>query len=280
MNTDKKGLGGWILIGLVLVYMGFLIIAPISALITGALQNGLLAAWRSLISSVLMQSLMLSLRIALLVVLVQAIFGSMVAWVIVRHEFRSKSLLNGLIDIPFAISPVVVGYMLLLLFGRNGLFSPILECFDIQVAFAVPGMFLATLFVCSPFMIREMVPVIKNLDRQQEFAASTLGANSWIIFWRVIFPQLKNALIYGMTLTLARALGEFGAVLVIGGGVQGRTETTTLYIFRTLDERQYTDAYTAAILLGLFSVLIVSLADWLKRSQEKRKAMRSVDIRI
>jgi sulfate transport system permease protein len=277
MNMGKKGLGGWILIGVVLIYLGFLIIAPISALISGAFQNGVDAVWQSLGSSALRQSLSLSLRIALLVVLVQVTFGSMVAWVIARHEFWGKSLLNGLIDIPFAISPVVVGYMLLLLFGRNGLLNPLLAQHDIQVAFAVPGMFLATLFVCLPFMIREMVPVIKNVDRQQEFAASTLGANAWQIFWRVIFPQLKSGLFYGMTLTLARALGEFGAVLVIGGGVQGRTETTTLFIFRALEERQYTEAYTAAILLGSFSVMIVFMADWLKRTQEKRKAMRLLE---
>lgn len=280
MKNGKKCVGGWILIGVVLVYMGLLIVAPISALVSGAFQNGLDAVWQSLSSSALLQSLYLSLRISLLVVLVQALFGSMVAWVIARHEFRGKSILNGLIDIPFAISPVVVGYMLLLLFGRNGVLNPVVEWLDLQVAFAVPGMFLATLFVCLPFMIREMVPVIKNLDLQQEFAAATLGASAWTIFLRVIFPQLKSALIYGMTLTLARALGEFGAVLVIGGGVQGRTETTTLYIFRALEERQYTEAYTAAILLGSFSVLIVYVADWLKRTQEKRKAINALNVGI
>ena len=280
MKNGKKCVGGWILIGVVLVYMGLLIVAPISALVSGAFQNGLDAVWQSLSSSALLQSLYLSLRISLLVVLVQALFGSMVAWVIARHEFRGKSILNGLIDIPFAISPVVVGYMLLLLFGRNGVLNPVVEWLDLQVAFAVPGMFLATLFVCLPFMIREMVPVIKNLDLQQEFAAATLGASAWTIFLRVIFPQLKSALIYGMTLTLARALGEFGAVLVIGGGVQGRTETTTLYIFRALEERQYTEAYTAAILLGSFSVLIVYVADWLKRTQQKRKAINALNVGI
>jgi len=160
---------------------------------------------------------------------------------------------------------VVVGYMLLLLFGRNGFLGPLLEALKLQVAFAVPGMFLATLFVSLPFMVREMAPVIARLDLSQEKAAETLGASRWRIFWEVIFPQLKTALIYGMTLTFARALGEFGAVLVIGGGVQGRTETATLYIFRSLDERQYTDAYVAAIVLGAFSVLLVLIADTLKR---------------
>jgi sulfate transport system permease protein len=223
-----------------------------------------------------LESLILSLKIALLVVLVQVIFGSLTAWVIVRQDFPGKSLLNSLIDIPFALSPVVVGYMLLLLFGRNGVFYPLLQALDLQIAFALPGMFLATLFVSLPFMVREMLPVISNLDRQQEFAAATLGANQWTIFWQVIFPQLKSALIYGISLTLARALGEFGAVLVIGGGVQGRTETATLFIFRSIEERQNIEAYIASILLGAFSVLIVSLADRFKNIHKKKQTIKSI----
>lgn len=268
MSQQKKGLLAWILIGLVIFYMGFLILAPIFSLVRGALLDGLQAVFQSLFSSALVRSLALSLQIALIVVMVQVIFGSLVAWILARQEFTGKSLINGLIDIPFAISPVVVGYMLLLLFGRNGVLNPILQRLNIQIAFAVPGMFLATLFVSLPFMIREMMPVIGTLDRQQEYAASTLGANQWTIFFRIIFPQLKDALIYGITLTFARALGEFGAVLVIGGGVQGRTETATLFIFRSLEERQFIDAYTASIILGAFSVLIVSFADWLKHPVE------------
>ena len=275
MRASKKTWAAWGLIGIAILYMGFLIIAPVSALIQGAFQNGFNALWHSLQVPALGQSLWLSLKIALLVVIIQALFGSLIAWVIVRQEFKGKWFLNGILDIPFAISPVVVGYMLLLLFGRNGLLSPVLEVLNIRVAFAIPGMFLATLFVCVPFMIREMVPVIQNLDRQQELAAETLGATSWTIFRRIIFPQIKSALIYGMTLTLARALGEFGAVLVIGGGVQGRTETTTLYIFRALEERRTTDAYTASILLGSFSVLIVFVADWFK-GRQARKSQQSV----
>ena len=271
MQTEKKGWGAWLMIGCVLIYISFLLLAPITALIRGAFAGGFLAVVESIYSDVFFQSLLLSLKIALGVVLVQVLLGSMIAWVMVRQDFWGKEFLNSLLDVPFAISPVVVGYMLLLLFGRNGFLNPVTEWLNIKVAFAVPGMFLATLFVSFPFMIREMIPVIENLDQAQEQAALTLGANRWSTFWRVIFPQLRSALIYGMTLTLARALGEFGAVLVIGGGVQGRTETTTLFIYRALDERRYIEAYTASIILGSFSVLIVSLADMLKRLQEKKR---------
>jgi sulfate transport system permease protein len=217
----------------------------------------------------LLDSMWLTIKIALLVVLIQALLGTLIAWVLVRQDFKGKFIINGLVDIPFMVSPVVVGYMLLLLFGRNGIFFPFLNERGIPVAFAVPGMLIATLFVSLPFMIREVIPGIANLDRQQELAAASLGARQWTIFWQIIFPQLRLSLMYGMTLTLARALGEFGAVLVIGGGVQGRTETTTLYIFRCLEERQYIEAYTAAILLGLFSVLVVSLSERLKRRSAK-----------
>jgi len=269
MKTNIRGWGGWLLLALVVVYVGFLIAAPIGSLVNGAFTSGLSEAWQSLTSEPFLQSVWLSIRIAVVVVLVQAIFGSLTAWVLTRQDFFGKALINGLLDIPFALSPVVVGYMLLLLFGRNGILGPLMESLNIQVAFAVPGMFLATLFVSLPFMVREMTPVIQQLDFSQESAAATLGASKWRIFWQVIFPQLKTALIYGMTLTFARALGEFGAVLVIGGGVQGRTETATLYIFRSLDERQYTDAYVAAIVLGCFSVMLVLLADALKRKRSQ-----------
>ena len=195
----------------------------------------------------------LTLRISLMVVVVQAIFGTIVAWMLVRDHFPGKRLINGLIDLPFAVSPVVVGYMLLLLFGRQGLLAPVLASLDIRVAFAVPGMVLATLFVTLPFMIRELVPILQAFGVQQEQAAATLGASGWTTFWRITLPALRWGFIYGVTLTLARALGEFGAVLVIGGGIQGRTETATLYIYRALDERQYVGAYSAALALGVFS---------------------------
>ncbi|MEX2161325.1 MAG: sulfate ABC transporter permease subunit [Anaerolineales bacterium] len=258
-----------LLILLVILYVAFLVLAPITALVAGAFQNGLPAITTALSSADLWQSFVLSLQIALAVVVIQGILGTITAWVIVRHNFRGKALYNGIIDIPFALSPVVVGYMLLLIFGRNGALYPLLDAIDLQVAFAVPGIFLATLFVSLPFMIREMIPVIENLDRAQELAASTLGANRWTTFWRVIFPGLRTALFYGVALTMARAMGEFGAVLVVGGGVQGRTATTTLYIYHALEERQYVEAYTAAILLGLGSVFIVSLADWIRHRSQR-----------
>ena len=256
-----------ILVGLVLLYVGVLILAPIGALIAGAFEQGLRAILDALKQPDVLSAFWLTIQISLIVVLVQLVFGTLVAWVLVRDRFPGRDLINGLIDMPFAISPVVVGYMLLLLFGRNGVLAPVITALDIQVAFAVPGMILATLFVTLPFMIRELIPMLEAFGIQQEQAAATMGANSWQIFWRITLPALRWGLIYGVTLTFARALGEFGAVLVIGGGVQGRTETATLYIYRALEERQYVGAYSAALVLGLLSLALVIGTDLIRRRE-------------
>lgn len=258
-----------LLIGVVLAYVAALILVPLGALVFNALRHGLAPVLEALGQPGVLSAFRLTLLIALLTVVIHAVFGTAVAWVMVRHRFPGRKLINGLIDMPFAVSPVVVGYMLLLLFGRNGLLAPLLDRLDIQVAFAIPGMILATLFVTLPFMIRELAPVLEAFDVRQEQAAATLGASGWQTFWRVTLPALRWGFIYGMTLTFARALGEFGAVLVIGGGVQGRTETATLFIYRALDERQYVAAYSAALVLGLLSLLLVLGTDFLRRRERR-----------
>jgi sulfate/thiosulfate transport system permease protein len=254
----------WVLIGIVIAYVGILILAPLVSLALGAFEQGVGAIFEAFNQPFVWTSFWNTLWISLMVVVIHAIFGTIVAWVFVRHQFPGRGLINGLIDMPFAVSPVVAGYMLLLLFGRNGLFGPLVEATGVRVAFAFPGMLLATLFVTMPFMIRELVPVLEAFDTRQEKAAATLGASSWQTFWRVTFPALRWGLIYGITLTFARALGEFGAVLVIGGAAQGSLMTTTLFIYHALEERQYIAAYSAALALGLFSLILVLGSDWLR----------------
>ena len=259
--------GKWVsrgLIAIVIAYVGILILAPLVSLALGAFEQGPGAIFEAFNQSFVLTSFWNTLWISLIVVVIHAIFGTIVSWVFVRHRFPGRGLINGLIDMPFAVSPVVAGYMLLLLFGRNGLFGPLVEATGIRVAFAFPGMVLATLFVTMPFMVRELVPVLEAFDTRQEKAAATLGASSWQTFWRVTFPALRWGLIYGVTLTFARALGEFGAVLVIGGAAQGSLMTTTLFIYHALEERQYIAAYSAALALGLFSLILVLGSDWLR----------------
>ncbi|MCB9101909.1 MAG: sulfate ABC transporter permease [Anaerolineales bacterium] len=257
-----------LLIGLVFGYVGVLIIAPLAALISGAFSEGLGAIIYALSQPDVLAAFWQTLFIAVIVVVLHTVFGTMMVWVLVRDHFPGQRLLNALVDMPFAVSAVVVGYMLLLLFGRNGVLAPLLAMFDIKVAFALPGMILATLFVTLPFMVRELIPVLKSFGIQQEQAAATLGASGWQTFWLVTFPALRWGFVYGIILTFARALGEFGAVLVIGGGIQGRTETATLYIFRALDERMYVGAYSAALVLGLLSLSLVLGTELFRRWRE------------
>jgi sulfate transport system permease protein len=266
--SPQSRFGAWgrrLLIGIVLAYAAFLILAPIGALIAGAFEQGLGPVIEALTQPQVLAAFGLTLTIALIVVVIHTVFGTAVAWVLVRDHFPGRNLINALIDLPFAVSPVVVGYMLLLLFGRRGLLAPILQALGIQVAFAVPGMILATLFVTLPFMIRELMPALEEFDIEQERAAATLGASGWQTFRLVTLPALRWGFVYGIALTFARALGEFGAILVIGGGVQGRTTTATLYIFHALEERQTIAAYSVALALGLCSLLLVLGADFIRR---------------
>src|SRR6266508_85050 len=257
-----------LLIGIVVGYAALLILAPLTALVSGAFAKGIGASFTALRDPAVFSAFLLTLYIAFITVAVHALFGTVLAWVLVRYRFRGHWLLNGVIDLPFAVSPVVVGYMLLLLFGRTGVLAPVLEALNMKVAFAVPGMILATLFVTLPFMAREVMPVLVSFGAEQEHAAATLGASGWQTFWMVTFPALRWGFIYGVILTFARALGEFGAVLVVGGGIQGRTETLTLFIYRALDERQYVGAYSAALVLGLLSLVLVVGTELLRKREK------------
>lgn len=257
-----------IVIGVVLAYAAILVLAPVWALITGAFAQGIGAIVTALSEPDVLGAFGRTIGIAVLVVIIHSVCGLALAWVLVRHRFPGRRVLNSLVNLPFAVSSVVVGYMLLLLFGRDGVLGPLMESLNIKVAYAMPGMILATLFVTLPFMVRELIPVLEAFGLEQEQAAATLGASGWQTFWLVTFPALRWGFIYGVVLTFARALGEFGAVLVIGGGVQGQTETTTLFIYRALDERQYVGAYSAALVLGLLSLGLVLGSELLRRREK------------
>jgi sulfate/thiosulfate transport system permease protein len=259
-SAARVARGNWrrrLLIVIAVGYIGFLIVTPVAALLWGAAQQGIGAILTALSDPQVLSAFGRTLLIAAIVVGIHAVGGTTVAWVLVRDRFPGRHVVNAMIDLPFAVSPVVAGYMLLLLFGRQGLFAPLLQDSGFRIAFALPGMILATLFVTLPFMVRELMPVLEAFGRDQEEAAHTLGASGWQTFRRVTFPALRHGFWYGIVLTLARALGEFGAVLVVSGGVQGRTETATVYVYRALDDRQYAGAYSAALVLGLISLVLV-----------------------
>lgn len=254
---NPTGLLPKLLIGGAVSYLAVLILLPIAAIVQGAFAQGVGVFFEALARPSVIAAFWLSIQLAVAAVAVNTIFGTIVAWVLVRQEFFGKGFFNALVDLPFVVSPVITGYMVLLLFGRQGWFAPIVEATDFRIAFAVPGMLLVTIFVSLPFTIREVMPVLREIGREPEQAAHTLGASSWRTFVRVTMPGIRWGLLYGISLTLARALGEFGGVLVAGGAVSGRTETATLYLFAALEERQYISAYAVAVVLALVSFVVL-----------------------
>lgn len=251
------------LIALVVVYVAVIIVAPLAALVAGAFAQGGGAVLAALARPEAQAALGRTLSIAILTVVAHVVLGTLTAWVLVRHRFPGRALFVALVDLPFALSAVVAGYMLLLIFGRTGLLGPALAEWGWRVAFGLPGVWLATLFITLPLMVRELMPVLAALGVEQEQAAATLGANGWQTFWWVTFPALRSGLMHGLTLTFARALGEFGAVLVIGGGIQGRTDTATVFIYQSLEARDAVAAYSMALVLGgLALALVLGMERW------------------
>ena len=258
-------LAAFILVGLVLLYAGLLLIAPIIALLNETFLEGIDHIFAALSRPDALQALWLTLQISFFTVIIDGLLGLLVAWVLVRHKFWGRDFFNSLVDIPFVISPVIIGYVVIVLFGRLGWFN------FIPIGFTPIAMLIVTVFVTLPFVIREVMPVLRSLGPEQEEAAYTLGASRWYSFRRVIFPVLRSALIYGLVLSLARALGEFGAAAVAGGAVQGYTENATIFIYRSIHDRNDIGAYSMAILLGLISIGILSLMTFLKNYMTKGK---------
>lgn len=255
----------YLLVGIVLLYAGGLLIAPLLAIFWGAFAEGFSAFVREVTSVDALSSLKLTLILAVSATLINTLFGMAVAWVLVRDDFRGKRLVNGLVDMPFAVSPVIAGFMLILLFGRTGWFAPLIERLGIKVVFALPGMLLATIFISLPFVIREVMPVLEQVNLDQEHAAYTIGASRWQTFLHVTLPAIRWGLLYGISLTFARAVGEIGAVLVVSGGVSRLTETSTLFIFRSLDDRNTVGAYAMSVVLAAASFVILMLIEFFKK---------------
>lgn len=258
----------WVLIGIVLVYAGVLLLAPLIAIITGAFEDGIAPVLQAITAPDALAALRLTFFLAILASIINAVLGIVVAWVLVRHRFPGKWFFNALVDLPFVVSPVIVGYVMIVLFGRGGW----LQNFPVQLAFSLPGMLVVTVFVSLPFVVREVMPILASLTYEQEEAAYTLGASSWTTFYRIVLPGIRHGIIYGIVLTLARALGEFGAVAIIGGGLQGVTETATIYIYRSLHDRNDIGAYSMAITLGVVSVTILAIMNWLRRGSTEKEA--------
>jgi sulfate/thiosulfate transport system permease protein len=248
-------------------YLALLLVLPVGMIFWRTFQHGLGPVWDAATSPDALHALWLTVLIALIAVPVNTIFGVVCALVIVRGRFRGKTLLNALVDLPFALSPVVVGLALYLVYARNGWLGGWLLENGVRVIFALPGMILATIFVSLPFVVREVVPVLRELGTDQEEAAWTLGASPFAAFRRVTLPAIRWGITYGVVLTTARAIGEFGAVSVVSGNIAGRTETLTLHVQDRFQSFDLTGAYTASVELALLAVLTLLVMTVLRKER-------------
>lgn len=249
------GVGRLVLAGIA-VYLGALLVLPLLALATTVAAH-LPDVIAQLRSARALEALASSLVVAGCCVVLHALFGTAGALVLVRQRFWGRRVLDAMVDLPLALSPVMTGLAFLLLFGRSGTLRPLTDLLGVQIAFAWPGVLLATLFVTLPFTLREVALVLEEIGDSEEQAAATLGASSWQTFSRVTLPNIRHGLVLGSTLTLARALGEFGAVLVLGGAIAGRTATATTFIHTAVEERQEPAAFGMALLLAAAAIALL-----------------------
>lgn len=257
------------LLGVAVAYMLLVVILPFGNIFVQAFINGPGPFFETLVDPDFLQAVKMTLLLAAVAVPINTVFGVSAAIFLARNDFRGKEFLIALLDLPFSISPVVTGMMLILLYGRNGLFAPLIAKFGFSVVFAFPGMALATLFVTMPFVVRELLPILEAMDMAEEEAALSLGANSWQVFWNVTLPNIRWGLLYGIILTNARAMGEFGAVSVISGNIIGQTQTLTLFVESSYKEYNSEAAFAAAVLLSLLALVTLIVKGKLEEAAAK-----------
>ena len=253
-----------LLIFAALALLGLLVVLPLAVVIVEALRQGWLAYAKAVTQPDTLSAVRLTLLVAAISVPANAVFGVAASWCITKFSFPGKRLLLTLIDLPFSVSPVVAGLVFVLLFGAHGWFGEWLRENDIKVIFAVPGIVLATIFITFPFVARELIPLMQQQGPDQEEAAASLGASGWTMFWRVTLPNIKWALLYGVLLCNARAMGEFGAVSVVSGHIRGLTNTLPLQVEILYNEFSFAAAFAVASLLALLALVTLSLKLWLE----------------
>jgi sulfate/thiosulfate transport system permease protein len=254
--------------GVALFYLAAILVGPLAIVFWRTFDDGFAPAWDALTTPETIYALKLTLIITAVAVPINTVFGVVCALAIVRRSFPGKGLLNAFIDLPLALSPVVVGLSLFLLYGADGWFGGWLADHGIDVLFALPAMVIATIFVSIPFVAREVVPTLREIGDEQEQAARTLGASGWQTFWRITLPSIRWAVIYGVILTTARCLGEYGAVAVVSGRLQGQTETATLRVQERWESFDLAGAYAISIVLALTAILVLVAMTVIKPKEE------------
>jgi len=260
----------WILIGVAFLFLALVLIVPLVVVLFEALAKGAQVYAASLRDPDALSAIRLTLTTAAIAVPLNAAFGVAAAWAIAKFRFKGRNLLVTLIDLPFAVSPVISGLVFVLLFGAQGYFGPWLQAHDVKIIFALPGIVLATVFVTFPFVARELIPVMQAQGSEEEEAAASMGASGWRIFWKVTLPNIKWGLLYGVILCNARAMGEFGAVSVVSGHIRGQTNTMPLHIEILYNEYEFTASFAVASLLALLALVtlvVKSVMEWKHRQQ-------------
>jgi len=253
------------LIGIAIAYLALVQYIPAINVFVQAFSKGFSPFLSNLTQPAFLHAAWLTLLLALIALPVNTVFGLCAAWAIARHKFPGRAVVLSIIDLPFSISPVVAGLMIVLLYGRNGWFGPWLQAHDIKIVFAFPGMVLATAFVSMPFVAREVIPVLEEFGKDQEEAARTLGAKDWQIFLRVTLPSIRWGLLYGLILTNARAMGEFGAISVVSGNIADKTQSLPLFVEDAYKQYETEAAFSAAVILALLAVVTLVLKEILER---------------
>ena len=258
----------WGLRVLGLGYVALLLLLPLTFIFYKTFEDGLAPPLEAITSPDGLHALKLTLITVAIAVPLNTFFGVLCALLLVRHRVRGSSLIDALINVPFAISPVVIGLSLFLLYGKEGWFEPDLAEAGVKILFSVPGIVLACIFVSLPFVVRETVPVLQEIGTEQEQAASTLGANAWQTFWRVTLPAIRWGVAYGVVLTTARVLGEFGAVSVVSGSISGQTQTLPLYVAKQYENFNLPGAFGASVLLAMLALSTLLAMNLLKRKED------------
>ncbi|WP_308417558.1 sulfate ABC transporter permease subunit CysW [Chitinimonas taiwanensis] len=271
--TDEPRWVRWSLIALALAFLGFFLVLPLFSVFAEALRKGWALYVEALIEPDAIAAIQLTLIVTAIALPLNLVFGVAAAWAIAKFDFKGKSLLITLIDLPFSVSPVVAGLIYVLLFGAQGWWGAWLMEHDIKIIFAVPGIVLATVFVTFPFVARELIPLMEAQGTEEEQAAMVLGASGWQLFWKVTLPNIKWGLLYGVILCNARAMGEFGAVSVVSGHIRGMTNTIPLHVEILYNEYNFVAAFAVASILALLALVTLAAKSWVEWQADRQRAL-------
>ncbi|MFC6334716.1 sulfate ABC transporter permease subunit CysW [Paenibacillus septentrionalis] len=275
-HINEAPLVRWVLIAVSMLFIALMIMMPLVVVMVEAMKKGVSVYFAAIVHEDALAALRLTLITALIVVPLNTVFGVLVAWAISKFKFRGKQVLMTLIDLPFAVSPVIAGLVFVLMFGAQGYLGPWLSDNDIKIIFAVPGIIIATLFITVPFVAREIIPLMQQQGITEEEAAVSLGAKGFQVFWHVTLPNIKWGLLYGIILCNARAMGEFGAVSVVSGHIRGRTNTLPLHVEILYNEYQFSAAFAIAsllMLLAIVTLIVKAIVEWKEQLSLKREEL-------